>query len=148
MGHDLNFHGIEAQLIAARDVSERKNAEETVKRLASIVEFSQDAIIGKSLDGAITSWNRAAEKMYGYTSTEVIGRDLSFSLSAERQAELRVIMERVQEGLAVECLETQRLTKAGSVLDVSLSISPIKDASGNRHRSVDNRSGHHGSQTR
>ena len=130
VGHNLDFHGIEAELIAARDVSERKNAEETIKRLASIVEFSQDAIIGKSLDGAITSWNRAAEKMYGYTSTEVIGRDLSFSLSAEGQAELRVIMERVQEGLAIECLETQRLTKAGSVFDVSLSISPIKDVSG------------------
>jgi PAS domain S-box-containing protein len=130
VGHSLDFHGIEAELIAARDVTERKNAEETVKRLASIVEFSQDAIIGKTLDGAITSWNRAAEKMYGYTSTEVIGRDLSFLLFAERQPELQVIMERVQQGLPIECLETQRLTKAGSVLEVSLSISPIKDARG------------------
>ncbi len=130
VGHSLTFRGIEAELIAARDVSERKKAEETVKRLASIVEFSQDAIIGKSLDGAITSWNRAAEKMYGYTSTEAIGRDLSFLLPAEKHAELRVIMERMQQGLAIECLETQRLNKAGSVREVSLSISPIKDASG------------------
>lgn len=130
VGHDLYFHGIEAELIAARDVSERKKAEETVKRLASIVEFSQDAIIGKDLDGAITSWNRAAEKMYGYASAEVIGRDLSFLLPTERQAELRMIMERVQKGLAIENLETQRLNNAGSTLDVSLSISPIKDASG------------------
>jgi diguanylate cyclase (GGDEF)-like protein/PAS domain S-box-containing protein len=130
VGHNLDFHGIEAELIASRDVSERKNAEETVKRLASIVEFSQDAIIGKSLDGTITSWNRAAEKMYGYTSAEVLGRDLSFLLSAERQAELRFVMERIQKGLAIECLETQRLNKAGSVLEVSLSISPIKDANG------------------
>jgi len=130
VGHNLDFHGIEAELIAARDITERKNADEIVKRLASIVEFSQDAIIGKSLSGAITSWNRAAEKMYGYTSTEVIGRNLSFLLSAERQAELPVITELMQKGLAIECLETQRLTKAGSVLEVSLSISPIKDASG------------------
>ena len=130
VGHNLDFHGIEAELIAARDVTERKKAEEMAQRLASIVEFSEDAIIGKSLDGAITSWNRAAEKMYGYTSAEVMGRDLSFLLSVERQTELQVIMERMHTGLAIQSLETQRLTKAGSVLDVSLSISPIKDASG------------------
>jgi diguanylate cyclase (GGDEF)-like protein/PAS domain S-box-containing protein len=130
VGHNLDFHGIEAELISARDVTERKKADEMAQRLASIVEFSQDAIIGKSLDGAITSWNRAAEKMYGYASTEVIGRDLSFLLSGEKQAELLVLMERMQKGLAIENLETQRLNKAGSVLQVSLSISPIKDASG------------------
>ena len=104
VGHNLDFHGIEAELISARNVTERKKAEETAQRLASVVEFSQDAIIGKSLDGRITSWNRAAEKMYGYASTEVIGRDLSFLLSAEKQAELPVIMERMQKGLAVESL--------------------------------------------
>jgi PAS domain S-box-containing protein len=130
IGHDLTFHGIEAELIAARDVTERKRAEETTQRLASIVESSEDAIIGKDLNGVITSWNRAAERMYGYTSTEVIGRNLSFLLPAEGQAELRSILEQLQKGLAIKCLETQRLTKAGSVLDVSLSISVIKDASG------------------
>jgi len=130
ISHHLDFHGIGAELIAARDVTERRNAAETVKRLASIVEFSQDAIIGKNLDGAITSWNQAAEKMYGYSNTEVIGRNLSFLLPVERQAELQVIMERIQMGLPIRTLETQRLTKAGSLLDVSLSISPIKDARG------------------
>jgi diguanylate cyclase (GGDEF)-like protein/PAS domain S-box-containing protein len=130
VGHNLDFHGIEAELISARDVTERKKAEDMALRLASIVEFSQDAIIGKSLDGAITSWNRAAEKMYGYASTEAIGRHVSFLLSADKQAELLAIMERMQKGLAIENLETQRLNKAGSVLQVSLSISPIKDASG------------------
>jgi diguanylate cyclase (GGDEF)-like protein/PAS domain S-box-containing protein len=130
IGHDLNFHGIEAVLMAARDVTERKRAEETTQKLASIVGSSEDAIIGKDLNGVITSWNRAAEKMYGYTSTEVIGRNLSFLLSADGQAELRSILEQLQKGLAIKCLETQRLTKAGSVLDVSLSISAIKDASG------------------
>src|SRR4029077_4788769 len=127
LGHDLYFHGIEAELIAARDVTERKKAEETVQRLASIVESSEDAIIGKNTEGVVSSWNRAAERMYGYTSTEVIGRDLSLLLPSERQAEVQVIMERVQNGLPVEALETQRITKTGSVLDVSVSISPIKD---------------------
>jgi diguanylate cyclase (GGDEF)-like protein/PAS domain S-box-containing protein len=130
VGHDLDFHGIEAELIAARDVTERKKTEEMVQRLASIVEFSEDAIIGKNLDGVITSWNRAAEKMYEYTSTEVIGRELSFLLPSERQAEMRVIMERLRSGQPIACLETKRLTKTGSILDVSLSISPLKDATG------------------
>jgi diguanylate cyclase (GGDEF)-like protein/PAS domain S-box-containing protein len=130
VGHNLEFHGIEAELIAARDVTERKKTEEMVQRLASIVEFSEDAIIGKNLDGVITSWNRAAEKMYGYTSTEVIGRELSFLLPSERQAEMRVIMERIRSGQSIACLETKRLTGTGSILDVSLSISPLKDSTG------------------
>jgi diguanylate cyclase (GGDEF)-like protein/PAS domain S-box-containing protein len=112
------------------DITERKAAEETLQKLASIVECSQDAIVGKNMDGEITSWNRAAEKMYGYTTAEAIGRDLSFLLPAEKQAETRALMERVGRGQPIECLETQRLTKGGSVLDVSLSISPIKDRSG------------------
>jgi diguanylate cyclase (GGDEF)-like protein/PAS domain S-box-containing protein len=130
VAHDLTFHGIEAELIAARDVTERKKAEETAQKLAAIVEFSQDAIIGKDIDGVITSWNRAAEKMYGYTTSEAVGRDLSMLLPLERQAEIRAILERVKNGLPIECLETQRLTKAGCVLDASLSISPTKDARG------------------
>ncbi len=130
VGHDLCFHGIEAELIAARDVTDRKRAEETVQKLASIVEFSTDAIIGKTLDGVITSWNRAAEKMYGYTSTEVIGRDLSLLASSETQAEIRFILERIRSGQSIEHLETKRLTKTGSIVDVSLSISPLKDAAG------------------
>jgi diguanylate cyclase (GGDEF)-like protein/PAS domain S-box-containing protein len=105
-------------------------ADEALRKLASIVECSEDAIIGKTMDGLITSWNRAAEKMYGYTAAEAIGRHLSLLLPPERQAETRALMERIGNGLPVECLETQRLTKAGCVLDVSLSISPIRDAKG------------------
>jgi PAS domain S-box-containing protein len=113
-----------------QDITERKKAEEELQRLAAIVEFSEDAIISKNMDGVITSWNRGAEKMYGYTEGEVVGRDLSFLLPPERQAEIQAIMERVLSGQPVECLETQRLTKTGSVLDVSLSVSLIKDAGG------------------
>jgi diguanylate cyclase (GGDEF)-like protein/PAS domain S-box-containing protein len=113
-----------------QDITDRKKSEETVRRLASIVEFSEDAIIGKNMDGVITSWNRGAEKMYGYTGREVVGRNLSFLLPPERQTEEQSIMERILSGQPIECLETQRLTKTGSVLDVSLSVSPIKDASG------------------
>jgi diguanylate cyclase (GGDEF)-like protein/PAS domain S-box-containing protein len=110
------------------DLSE--GADEALRKLASIVECSEDAIIGKTMDGLITSWNRAAERMYGYTAAEAIGRHLSFLLPPERQAETQALMERIGNGLPVECLETQRLTKAGGVLDLSLSISPIRDSSG------------------
>jgi diguanylate cyclase (GGDEF)-like protein/PAS domain S-box-containing protein len=131
IAHDLDFHGIEAALITARDVTDYKKAGETAQRLASIVEFSQDAIIGKNKDGVITSWNRAAEKMYGYTTAEAVGRHLSFLVPAEKQAETRILMERIGKGEPIECLETQRLRKGGSVLEVSLSISPIRDGGGN-----------------
>jgi diguanylate cyclase (GGDEF)-like protein/PAS domain S-box-containing protein len=130
VSHELCFHGIEAELIAARDVTESKKAEETAQRLASIVEFSEDAIIGKNIDGVITNWNRAAERMYGYTAAEAVGRDLSIVFPSERQAEMPAIMERILSGQPIECLETQRLTKQGSRLDVSVSISPVKDATG------------------
>jgi diguanylate cyclase (GGDEF)-like protein/PAS domain S-box-containing protein len=99
-------------------------------RLASIVEFSQDAIIGKTTEGVVTSWNRGAEKMYGYKSTEAIGRDLSFLVPPDRQGEVQAIMELVRTGQLVDCFETQRLTNTCSLLDVSLCISPIKDGSG------------------
>jgi len=130
VGHDLFFHGIEAELIAARDITGRKKAEETAQRLASIVEFSEDAIMGKNMDGVITNWNRAAETMYGYTAAEAVGRDLSFVFPSERLAEMPAIMERILSGQPIVGMETQRLTKAGSRLDVSVSISPIKDATG------------------
>jgi len=110
------------------DLSE--GADDALRKLASIVECSEDAIIGKTMDGLIASWNLAAEKIYGYTAPEVIGRHSSFLLPPERQAETRVLMEQIGNGLPVECLETQRLTRAGCVLDVSLSISPISDARG------------------
>ena len=114
----------------SRDIAKRKTAEETLLRLASIVEFSQDAIIGKTKEGVVTSWNRGAEKMYGYKGTEAIGRDLSFLVPPDRQGEVQAIMELIRTGQLVDCFETQRLTKACSLLDVSLSISPIKDGSG------------------
>ena len=130
VSHEVYFHGMEAELVVARDVTERKNAEETVQRLASIVESSEDAIIGKNMEGMITSWNRAAEKMYGYTAAEAIGRDLSLLVPPEKQAEIQAIKERIGRGQPIESLETQRRTKSGSLLDVSVSISPIKDATG------------------
>ncbi len=129
-GVRLAVNGAPCILGIAVDLRKFRQAEESGLRLASIVEFSEDAIVGKDTDGVITSWNRAAEKMYGYTTLEAVGRNISFLVPSERQAETCAILERVQSGLSIECLETQRITKTGSLLDVSVSISPIKDATG------------------
>jgi diguanylate cyclase (GGDEF)-like protein/PAS domain S-box-containing protein len=104
--------------------------DEALQRLAAIVEFSQDAIIGKTVGGVITSWNRAAESIYGYTTAEALGRNVSFLLPSERQAEMPAILEQIRSGQPIEPFESQRITKAGSVLDVFVSISPIKDVRG------------------
>jgi diguanylate cyclase (GGDEF)-like protein/PAS domain S-box-containing protein len=111
----------------AVDLRKLRQAEQT---LAAIVEFSEDAIIGKTVEGVITSWNRAAERIYGYTTAEAVGRNVSFLLPPERQAEVQAILLQVRNGQAIESFETQRITKAGAILDVSVSISPIKDAWG------------------
>jgi diguanylate cyclase (GGDEF)-like protein/PAS domain S-box-containing protein len=129
-GVRIILHDIPCVLGIAVDLRNLKQAEESVLRLASIVEFSEDAIIGETMDGVITSWNLAAEKMYGYTMAEAVGKNLSFLLPSERQTEIRAILEGIRSGQPIQCFETQRLTKAGSVLDISLSISPLKDASG------------------
>ncbi len=130
VGHDIQYQGADAELVAAHDVTERNRAVETSQQLAAIAECSQDAIIGKNLDGIIVAWNRGAENMYGYTSREAVGQHLSLILPPEKKEELTAILEVVQQGRSIEYLETQRKTKTGSLLQVSLSISPIRNAKG------------------
>ena len=112
------------------DITERKASEEGLQKLASIVEFSEDAITVVNTDEVFTTWNPAAEGMYGYTRAEAIGRDLSLIVPPERQAERHAMIERVIGGQSIKSLETQRLTKAGHLIDVSLSVTPIKDGTG------------------
>src|SRR5205814_4800856 len=110
------------------DLSEqkRRHAEETRLQLAAIVESSHDAIIAKTLDAKIVSWNRGAELIYGYTAAEAIGQPISILLPPGRQDELPAIMERILRGEKVEHFETRRRRKDGTVIDVSLAVSPIK----------------------
>jgi PAS domain S-box-containing protein len=111
-------------------VNDRKESEETRARLAAIVEFSDDAIIGETLDGIVTSWNRAAERLYGFTAEEAIGRSIRMTVPTDRMHELESYMVRVRRGDRVDHLETIRLRKDGSRLDVSITVSPIRDDSG------------------
>jgi PAS domain S-box-containing protein len=98
--------------------------------LAAIVESSDDAIIGKTLDGTITSWNRAAERLYGYTAEEVIGRSISIIIPPERSGEFAEIMRTLAAGRRADHLETVRRRKDGTLLNVSLTVSPIRNARG------------------
>ncbi|MDB6112799.1 MAG: putative sensor protein [Pedosphaera sp.] len=113
-----------------RDITERKRGAEAMAYLGAIVESSDDAIIGKTLDGTILSWNKGAERMYGYTADEVKGRSMAILIPEYRPEELPQIYARIKDGEWIERYETIRLRKDGSTLDVSLSLSPIKDAHG------------------
>jgi len=98
--------------------------------LASIVESSQDAVIGKNLDGIVTSWNRAAEDIFGYPASEIIGQAIVILFPPELADEEPMILEQLRRGERIEHYETVRLTKDGRRIDVSLTVSPIRDASG------------------
>jgi PAS domain S-box-containing protein len=113
-----------------RDITEQKRAEETRLRLAAIVESSDDAIIGKDLDGTITSWNRGAEALYGYTAEEMVGKRVSVLIPPDHQDDFPLIMERLRRGERIEHYETVRLCKGGRRVNVALTVSPIRTADG------------------
>jgi len=113
-----------------RDITEQKRAEETRLRLAAIVESSEDAIIGKDLQGTITSWNRGAETLYGYTAEEIVGRPVSVLMPPDHQDDFPHIMERLRRGERIEHYETVRICKDGRRVDVALTVSPIRTADG------------------
>ena len=109
---------------------ERTTAEQRLAHLAAVVEASSDAIVSKSLDGTITSWNVSAERMFGYSAVEIVGQNVRRLIPPERQAEEDEILEKLRAGVQIEHYETVRLTKDGRRIDVSLSISPVKDSAG------------------
>jgi PAS domain S-box-containing protein len=112
------------------DMTERKKAEEATALLAAIVSSSDDAIISKTLDGIITTWNKGAERIFGYTAEEAIGQRITLIIPPERQPEESDILDRLRRGQAVDHFHTIRRRKDGTLLDVSLSISPVRDSSG------------------
>jgi len=113
-----------------RDATDRVLGAQANARLAAIVSSSADAIIGKSLDGIITNWNPAAERLYGYTSEEAIGQPVEMLMPPDRPDELPSIMARLRAGRSVDALDTVRVNKDGRRIDVSMSISPIFAADG------------------
>ncbi len=113
-----------------RDITEQKKSEEIKTKLAAIVESSEDAIISKNLDGIITSWNRGAQKIYYYTAEEMVGKSIEFLAPPDHDCEIPEILGRINRGEKLEGFETERVRKDGSKVDVSLTVSPIKDMNG------------------
>src|SRR5262245_47853660 len=107
-----------------------RESEQRFRWLASIVESSEDAIISKDIDGIITTWNDGAERLFGYTSDEVVGKPASILMPSARHMEERAILERIRRGERIENYETVRRRKDGSLVDVSLTISPVRNADG------------------
>jgi PAS domain S-box-containing protein len=132
VGHPvLNASGDLVQFVgSSTDITERKRAEQATRLLAAIVESSHDAIVSKSLNGVITSWNKGAERLFGYAAEEAVGQNITLIIPPERLDEERTILEQLTRGERVDHFETVRMRKDGSLLDVSLTISPMKDASG------------------
>jgi PAS domain S-box-containing protein len=128
--HALAPHRNALILLTFHDVTERKQAERTTSLLAAIVDNSDDAILSKKLDGTISSWNKSAERLFGYTPEEAIGQHITLIVPWERRSEEEGILRRLAEGERVDHFETVRRRKDGTTLDVSLTISPIRDAAG------------------
>jgi PAS domain S-box-containing protein len=112
------------------DLTDRKRAEEVQALLGAIVESSEDAIVSKTLEGQILSWNAGAERIFGYTAEEAVGRPITLIIPQEREDEERSILELIGRGERVEHFETVRVSKQGKRLDISLTISPVRDAAG------------------
>jgi len=121
---------VERELRLAQERRIRHQTEASTAYLASIVQSCDDAIVGKTLDGTVISWNAGAEKLYGYSAVEMIGQSVSVLFPHYRPDEFSEIMEKVKDGQQVQRLETVRIRKDGTPVEVSLTISPIKDANG------------------
>ena len=123
-GSVLRYAGVDI------DITERKSAEEAALRLVSIVKSSDDAILSKDLDGIITSWNAGAIRLFGYAPEEIIGKPVTVLIPEDRQDEEPGIIDRIRRGQRVDHYETVRKRKDGSLVEISLTVSPIKDATG------------------
>jgi PAS domain S-box-containing protein len=113
---------------AIRDISDRRRTEEDLRRLASIVACSDDAIVGKTMEGIITSWNGAAERIYGYSASEAIGQPVAMLVPLDRPDEVPLLLERLKRGETVDHFETVRVGKDGKEVQIEVTVSPIRDA--------------------
>jgi PAS domain S-box-containing protein len=133
-------------VLVFRDITERRHAALAQAYLAAIVESSDDAIIGKTLEGNIVSWNRGAERLYGYSAAEVIGGPITILVPPDRPDEILTILQRLRRGQAIDHYETVWTRKDGQAIPVSLTISPILDSDRTHHRGLDSCARYHSAQ--
>jgi PAS domain S-box-containing protein len=114
-----------------QDITDRKRLERAQGLLASIVDSSEDAVVSKNLDGTITSWNKSAERLFGYPAEEAIGQHITLIVPHDRRNEETMILEKIRRGERLEHFETLRVRKDGTLVNISVTISPVKDAAGN-----------------
>jgi len=112
----------------ARDITERHQSDELRARLAAIVDSSDDAIVSKTLDGVVTSWNRGAERLFGYTAAEAVGQHISLIIPEDRKEEEDHVLARLRRGERIDHFETVRQAKDGRQVHISLTVSPLRDA--------------------
>ncbi|HYL78104.1 MAG TPA: PAS domain S-box protein [Bryobacteraceae bacterium] len=122
-----NIHGT---VLVFRNITERRRADAAIRLLASIVESSDDAIISKSMDGIVTSWNKGAERIFGYTPEEMVGQSILAIAAPDRADEMPQILERIRRGERIDHYQTVRRGKRGNLIHVSLSVSPVLDSAG------------------
>ena len=121
---------IQGTVLVFRDISERRRAEATRQHLASVIESSDDAIITEDLNGVVTTWNRGAQRIFGYTAEEAVGQPLSLLADPEHRDEMPEMLERIRRGESITHYQTLRRTKSGKRIYASISISPMRDARG------------------
>jgi PAS domain S-box-containing protein len=126
----LPGHAERMILLALHDITDRKHSEAANARIAAIVESSDDAIISKDLNGVITSWNRGAQRLFGYVAEEIIGKPITLLIPPDRHEEENEIIDRIRRGQRVKPYETVRKRKDGSLIEISLTVSPVKNAQG------------------
>ncbi len=124
-----DFNEINGAVGVVRDITKQKKSEQNIRNLANVVESSDDAIITKSLEGIIISWNKGAEKIYGYSAEEVLGQDISILAPESLKDEISNLITDVKQGKGIHDYETLRVKKDGSLINVSLTLSPVLDAS-------------------
>jgi two-component system CheB/CheR fusion protein len=123
-------HAAQTTLITIQDITERKASEEARRRLAAIVESSEDAIVSEDLNGIVTSWNRAAERIFGHSAKEMIGAPIATIIPPELLEDEKKILETIQRGERIEHFGTVRVIKNGEAIDVSLTVFPVRDDAG------------------
>ena len=128
--NDLEARNITRESLLDELPTLRLKGDKAIGLLAAIVDSSDDALVSKTLDGVITSWNAGAERLFGYTASEAVGQHISLIIPANRRNEEPVIIERIKKGERIEHFDTVRMRKDQTPLDISLTISPARDASG------------------